>query len=676
MFKLIGKSFIILSTFLILIGCEIEEVIIQEDSIIEPDTQNTSDILNSIQIRSINFEEVSFPKDVLSAVKYVQRLSGSDNRNKSTNNDLNFTIDIQRSKFLHIPENNYSSYTFNVLREHQVDSLILENIVIEELENEPLKSYFVTYYLNTPFRNGVLDTYDQRSVPLDIDASSLLSNRNTLCTFLEIDTFDVCTGDTEAGGGPLTPSGTSGEASCTTEIVSFIIVAPCNDGGGGGGGSSGGGGVGGSGGGGSSGSSPGVLMTSPVGTVDLEFILDLGYFLGSPTMEYIGDEIGNRLARDFVATNGDNGLAEDKLRNVLDILENQIIPSNLGSLEENQLLIALASNKIGRSIPELGDLYEAFIPSNLDPDNILDFSDYVNIANELTSLNAIAQVTAGNSADISDRVEQISLLAPLKSLIGDSWPQNNAEWEAVAKIMTPLIIELGLAVVPFSDIIPLVEGIAENDYWLAAGALAGLTVDIFGGTIVKVLAKFGRAMYKAFKIVRAVGDFLIEAGNVIQRGFRTFYENGRAVLKNSADDVIAEGDDVVKDVIEHIALELPQAGTRGGVIAETLAQLRNLPGQAFGNGKTINGSWLKGTENNAGFFPKAIADQMKNKNYNNFNEFREDFWKKIADNPNLRQQFADSPANLIEIQNGRAPFAKVSQQIGDFPAGKKIHFTS
>jgi len=146
-------------------------------------------------------------------------------------------------------------------------------------------------------------------------------------------------------------------------------------------------------------------------------------------------------------------------------------------------------------------------------------------------------------------------------------------------------------------------------------------------------------------------------------GVTKLYRKVTGKFGMTSNELIASGDDVGR-ISSHIAAELPRAGTRGGVSVERLSEFRNLPGKAAGNGKNITGNWIKGTENQAGFFPKSIADKMRNNNYNNFNEFREDFWKNIADDPQLRQQFMDNPTNLIEMQNGRAPFANVSQQIG------------
>jgi hypothetical protein len=83
---------------------------------------------------------------------------------------------------------------------------------------------------------------------------------------------------------------------------------------------------------------------------------------------------------------------------------------------------------------------------------------------------------------------------------------------------------------------------------------------------------------------------------------------------------------------------------------------------SIGNGNEITGKWLRGSDGNAGLFPKSIADKMKNKAFNNFDEFREQFWKEVANDPALANQF--SPSNLTRMRDGLSPFVRESQQLG------------
>jgi hypothetical protein len=60
-----------------------------------------------------------------------------------------------------------------------------------------------------------------------------------------------------------------------------------------------------------------------------------------------------------------------------------------------------------------------------------------------------------------------------------------------------------------------------------------------------------------------------------------------------------------------------------------LTNARKLPGNASGNGKDIVGAWLRGSEMNAGLFPKSVADKLRGKSFTSFDDFRQQFWKEV-----------------------------------------------
>ena len=99
-----------------------------------------------------------------------------------------------------------------------------------------------------------------------------------------------------------------------------------------------------------------------------------------------------------------------------------------------------------------------------------------------------------------------------------------------------------------------------------------------------------------------------------------------------------------------------------GEAAVILNNARRISGKAIGIGVEISGKWLKGTHGNAGFFPKSIADKMRNTIYLNFDEFRKGFWKNVADDTDLANQFSSS--NRSRMRNGLAPKVHSSQQLG------------
>ncbi|OQP56176.1 hypothetical protein A4R26_26420 [Niastella populi] len=102
---------------------------------------------------------------------------------------------------------------------------------------------------------------------------------------------------------------------------------------------------------------------------------------------------------------------------------------------------------------------------------------------------------------------------------------------------------------------------------------------------------------------------------------------------DAGEEIIGVIDDVnsVANGVVDLSNELT-VFAHGGEDAVTLASRRNRPGTAAGNGKEITGRWLKGSHGNAGLVPKSVADRLRGRNFNNFDDFREAFgkqWLKI-----------------------------------------------
>jgi RHS repeat-associated protein len=102
-----------------------------------------------------------------------------------------------------------------------------------------------------------------------------------------------------------------------------------------------------------------------------------------------------------------------------------------------------------------------------------------------------------------------------------------------------------------------------------------------------------------------------------------------------------------------------------GILADAAgAALRNMPGKVIGghNLPQVTGRWLRGSHGDAGRIPGQIADKLRGQSFNSFDEFREAFWKAVADDPNIAKHFDEG--NLALMKQGQAPFAVPSQQTG------------
>lgn len=115
------------------------------------------------------------------------------------------------------------------------------------------------------------------------------------------------------------------------------------------------------------------------------------------------------------------------------------------------------------------------------------------------------------------------------------------------------------------------------------------------------------------------------------------------------------------EILDDLGEDLPIIIGKGEDFT-VLQKARNLPGISNGKGKEIKGKWLKGKEGNAGLFPKSVADKLNGKNFANFDEFRKEFWKTVAEDPDLSKQFR--PQNIAKMKNGNAPSPIEEQWLG------------
>jgi len=85
---------------------------------------------------------------------------------------------------------------------------------------------------------------------------------------------------------------------------------------------------------------------------------------------------------------------------------------------------------------------------------------------------------------------------------------------------------------------------------------------------------------------------------------------------------------------------------------------RHEPGVISGTGAPLTGIWLgEETRNTGALIPQHIAGLLRGKEYPDFDAFRIDFWKAVANDPELSKQF--SKQNLIRMgKKGNAPSAR------------------
>ncbi|RON50022.1 hypothetical protein BK666_06305 [Pseudomonas frederiksbergensis] len=90
---------------------------------------------------------------------------------------------------------------------------------------------------------------------------------------------------------------------------------------------------------------------------------------------------------------------------------------------------------------------------------------------------------------------------------------------------------------------------------------------------------------------------------------------------------------------------------------------RDDPGFATGVGQVVSGLWLGDAARTEGApVPVQIADQLRGRGFANFHRFREAFWRAVAEDAVLGQQFKKS--NLDRMRDGSAPFSARVDQVG------------
>jgi hypothetical protein len=129
-------------------------------------------------------------------------------------------------------------------------------------------------------------------------------------------------------------------------------------------------------------------------------------------------------------------------------------------------------------------------------------------------------------------------------------------------------------------------------------------------------------------------------------------------------------DDVV---IRDIILVFP-AGSGLKPVYVMLNSPRSKPGVVSGHGQPVGSHWLAGASEGEGApVPSQIADKLRGKRYSSFDAFRLTFWKTVAADPELRNQFKTQ--NKGNIDNGNSPFTHKSEQVGERKRYELHHVT-
>ncbi|WP_409014162.1 HNH endonuclease signature motif containing protein [Arsenophonus sp.] len=90
---------------------------------------------------------------------------------------------------------------------------------------------------------------------------------------------------------------------------------------------------------------------------------------------------------------------------------------------------------------------------------------------------------------------------------------------------------------------------------------------------------------------------------------------------------------------------------------------RNQPGIVSGKGKKVGDKWLEEAGKELGApIPSQIADKLRGKKFNSFDEFRKKFWREVSKDAELNKQFKG--INQSGMRDGLSPFSPKNEQVG------------
>lgn len=500
---------------------------------------------------------------------YEKSITNQAEISKSNSGNFNSLYDfsIDQSRVRKITRKTGTDYTMRIYRDNPLPDGAFENLVIKDQKGEEPKAWLVKYMPDDYYRESLYRstdvpfTGDRYAVPLDF-AKIQEKRESYYCVTITIEgdcsrpADSFCDDTTTRVCVNLGSPGLEGQEG-NGDLPSFDFSNVDTSGGGGGG---------------------TTVVTRPININPTELIDKLGFHPRSKEAQWIS-LFENDLAvvqihhfiDDHIQWTG--GTPPDVLRDakaVVEVLSGSKDHTALTNKRQLNLFLSIVSNRLRKAneehrgqFPEITEttlsINLALEDTDINPDS-LTVQDLQFIAKQYNTMYAIAESNVYNKENIriaSNSVASAALLPQIKSLVGSIWPKNAEEWAALGQIMAPMLLEVGLSVIPGADIIDVVKGIAENDYVMVTIALAGLAVDLAGGTLIKVAAKFTKAMYKGFKVVRAIGDNLVALGKVLKKdGYSTAFENGILTLKKKSNrpgqgnGVIAKGDDAVKAYVK------------------------------------------------------------------------------------------------------------------------------
>jgi hypothetical protein len=208
-----------------------------------------------------------------------------------------------------------------------------------------------------------------------------------------------------------------------------------------------------------------------------------------------------------------------------------------------------------------------------------------------------------------------------------------------------------------------------------AGQALGEIVVHAGGKVLGGIANVALETKAGHRVIRYFKDIVESTTEpkLALSGANNVTSNAKLgnVLKNE----VGEAPKISKVEANNVKIEVDNPQFQ---LKQLASERRNSPGMVTGGDKLpIIGEgdrWLLGTHANAGKMPKQVADQLKGREFKNFDEFRREVWKTVANDPVLSKNF--TKGDLVAMrESGVAPRVPKEQILGKTDAYQLHHNT-
>jgi hypothetical protein len=234
-----------------------------------------------------------------------------------------------------------------------------------------------------------------------------------------------------------------------------------------------------------------------------------------------------------------------------------LIPSENEIRQKNNALIAYLMESNGTIFQDMSTMlaYNMY-------DTSLNFNDDITLWHKAKAIYDVVETKSGtialynnfdlffSSLSIAQQESytknsiETALFSGIKSLTND-WPQNSEEWKALFKLMSPLLLEIGIEFLPGGGVFnagsDTLAGIADGDYTTAVVGIVGIIMEFVPwAKLAKIATKIYDVGKSVFKIFKLAYNHLTSLVSSIEAGLKTVLDGSSVKLLDDAGEQVAK----------------------------------------------------------------------------------------------------------------------------------------